>query len=165
MTDIELRNKVFKAKKTTIAFCENCKLKEKYEKQKEINKELVDENEALKFAARMSENTEKQLQKENAELEKDKAYAEEQLDEQIQATLKLQKENAELKAELEENKDLPAIAYQQGAEWWKKKSDSKLAQAKELIKGLLDLPDLIEDRTSEHTELIGRAEQFLEEEA
>ena len=33
----------------------------KYEKQKEINKELVDENEALKFAARMSEKTEKQL--------------------------------------------------------------------------------------------------------
>lgn len=33
------------------------------------------------------------------ELEKDKAYAEEQLDEQIQATLKLQKENAELKVD------------------------------------------------------------------
>lgn len=43
-------------------------LNEKYEKQKEINKELVDENEALKFAARMSEKTELQLRKENAEL-------------------------------------------------------------------------------------------------
>ena len=43
-------------------------LQEKYEKQKEINKELVDENEAFKFAARMSEKTEKQLRKENAEL-------------------------------------------------------------------------------------------------
>lgn len=41
----------------------------KYEKQKEINKEIVDENEALKFAARMSEKTEKQLRKENEELE------------------------------------------------------------------------------------------------
>ena len=39
-------------------------LQEKYEKQKEINKELVDENEALKFAARMSEKTEKQLRAE-----------------------------------------------------------------------------------------------------
>lgn len=39
-------------------------LQEKYDKQKEINKELVDENEALKFAARMSEKTEKQLRKE-----------------------------------------------------------------------------------------------------
>ena len=39
----------------------------------------------------------------------------------------------------------------------------QLTKAKKIIKGLLDLPDLIEDRTSEHTELIGRAEQFLEE--
>lgn len=39
-----------------------------YEKQKEINKELVDENEALKFAARMSEKTEKQLREKNKDL-------------------------------------------------------------------------------------------------
>jgi mevalonate kinase len=44
-------------------------LGEKYEKQKEINKELVDENEALKFAARMSEKVEKQLREKNKNLE------------------------------------------------------------------------------------------------
>lgn len=43
-------------------------LQEQYEKQKEINKELVDENEALKFAARMSEKVEKQLREENEKL-------------------------------------------------------------------------------------------------
>jgi hypothetical protein len=42
----------------------------KNEKQKEINKELVDENEALKFAARMSEKVEKQLREENEKLKK-----------------------------------------------------------------------------------------------
>ena len=49
----------------------------KYEKQKEINKELVDENEALKFAARMSEKVEKQLREENAELKELKKKKEE----------------------------------------------------------------------------------------
>ena len=49
----------------------------------------------------------RELEKQIAELEKDKAYAEEQLDEQIQATLKLQKENAELEQKLEQTeKDL-----------------------------------------------------------
>ena len=77
----------------------------------------------------------------------------------------LLKENAELKAEIENDRDLPTVAYMQGAEKQKKKDEKQLTKAKEIIKGLLDLPDLIEDRTSEHTELIGRAEQFLEEEA
>jgi len=68
----------------------------------------------------------------------------------------LEKENAELKTD---------------KQYWEQKSNrlatewgetlDQLAQAKGIIKGLLDLPDLIEDRTSEHIELIGKAEQFL----
>ena len=46
-----------------------------------------------------------------AELEKDKAYAEEQLDEQIKATLKLQKENAELKDQLAQAKEIIKKLY------------------------------------------------------
>ena len=45
-----------------------------------------------------------------AEREKDKAYAEEQLDEQIQATLKLQKENKELKADNDARKFAMAMS-------------------------------------------------------
>ena len=41
------------------------------------------------------------------------------------------------------------------------KNYKQLTEAKEIIEGLLNIPDLIEDRTSEHTELIGKAEQFL----
>ncbi len=37
----------------------------------------------------------------------------------------------------------------------------QLIKAKGLIKGLLDILDLVEDRTSEHTVLIGEAENFL----
>ena len=43
------------------------------------------------------------------------------------------------------------------------KNYKQLTEAKEIIEGLLNIPDLIEDRTSEHTELIGKAEQFLKE--
>ncbi|MCR4715192.1 MAG: hypothetical protein K5751_12550 [Treponemataceae bacterium] len=44
-----------------------------------------------------------------------------------------------------------------------KESDlvNKLTKAKEIIQGLLELPDLIEDRTIEHTELIAQAEAFI----
>lgn len=83
----------------------------KYEKQKEINKELVDENEALKFAARMSEKTEKQLRK----------------------------ENEELKAEIENDRDLPTVAYMQGAENQKKKDEKQLTKAKELLTKWVEL--------------------------
>ncbi|MBQ1778282.1 MAG: hypothetical protein IIZ93_09030 [Acidaminococcaceae bacterium] len=148
-------------------------LQEKYVKQKEINKELVDENEALKFAARMSEKTEKQLRAEieefketNHELAELAIKRQKEIDElekcrQIlsDCTDRKRKENAELieKINILEN------CYRLGdtiTEAYK----GELAKAKEIIKGLLDLPDLIEDRTFEHTELIGRAEQFLEEE-
>lgn len=108
-------------------------LQEQYEKQKEINKELVDENEALKFAARMSEKAEKQLRK----------------------------ENAELKAEIENDRDLPTVAYMQGAENQKKKDEKQLAKAKEIIKDLLE-------HNKEHwlySDIKKQAEQFLEEEA
>ena len=63
-------------------------LKKRYEKQKEINKELVDENEKLK-------------------------------------------------EQLESERDLPAIAYMQGAEKQKKKDTEHLTKAKEIIKNII----------------------------
>ena len=43
------------------------------------------------------------------------------------------KENAELKARLENDRDLPAIAYMQGAEKQKKKYEGQLTKAKEIL--------------------------------
>ena len=111
----------------------------KYEKQKEINKELVDENEALKFAARMSEKTEKQLRN----------------------------ENAELKAEIENDRDLPTVAYMQGAEKQKKKDEKQLTKAKEIIKNQKELLDRVlsgaETLSDFAQNTLHKAEQFLKE--
>lgn len=74
---------------------------------------------------------ERQSEKKIAELEKDKAYAEEQLDEQIQATLKLQKENAELEETIANLKEQVQSQVEATIEL-----DKKLAQAKEIIKKL-----------------------------
>lgn len=106
-------------------------LQEKYEKQKEINKDLVDCNARLLTQAAAATKRLVALEKENAELE----------------------EKINILENCDRLGDTITEAYKE-----------QLAQAKEIIKGLLDLPDLIEDRTSEHIELIVRAEQFLEEE-
>lgn len=79
----------------------------------------------------------------------------------IEYVQKLEKENAELKAELEENKDLPAIAYQQGAEWWKKKTEKKLAQAKEIIKEFVCHYNNKTIYVNNVKPLLEQAEQFL----
>lgn len=81
----------------------------KYEKQKETNKELVDENEALKFAVRMSEKTELQHRKENGELEE--KYKD------LMDSFNIWKDNLEK---------------------IKKWSDKRHTQAKEIIKDLLE---------------------------
>jgi hypothetical protein len=44
------------------------------------------------------------------------------------------KENAELKEEVKNNEDLATVAYMQGAESQKKKSEKKLTKAKEIEK-------------------------------
>ena len=49
----------------------------------------------------------------------------------------LEKENAELKAEIENDRDLPAVAYMQGAEKQKKKDGKQLAKAKDLIEDII----------------------------
>lgn len=66
----------------------------------------------------------------------------------------LKEENAELKAQLESERDLPAIAYMQGAENQKKKDDKQLTYAKTIIQDLLE-------NTDEYTRQ--RAEDFLKE--
>ena len=73
----------------------------------------------------------------------------------------LQKENAELKAQLESERDLPAIAYMQGAEKQKKKDEKQLTKAKEIIKEFLHnkkTPYL-----ESELELFEKAEAFLKE--
>ena len=45
----------------------------------------------------------------------------------------LEKENTELKEEIKNNEDLATIAYMQGAESQKKKSEKQLDQAREII--------------------------------
>ena len=49
----------------------------------------------------------------------------------------LEKENAELKAEIENDRDLPTVAYMQGAEKQKKKDEKQLAKAKDLIENII----------------------------
>lgn len=66
----------------------------------------------------------------------------------------LEKENAERKAQLESERDLPAIAYMQGAENQKKKADKQLTYAKTIIQDLLDN---IDESARQ------RAEDFLKE--
>lgn len=66
----------------------------------------------------------------------------------------LEKENAELKAQLESERDLPAIAYMQGTENQKKKADKQLTYAKTIIQDLLD-------NTDEYARQ--KAEDFLKE--
>jgi len=75
---------------------------------------------------------------------------------------KLEKENAERKAEIENDRDLPAIAYMQGAEKQKKKDEEQLTKAKEIIKALLRLwNDVMTEETVKA--LIAEAEQFLKD--
>ena len=51
----------------------------------------------------------------------------------------LEKENTELKAQLENDRDLPTIAYMQGAEKQKKKDTVQLTYAKELLAKWVEL--------------------------
>ena len=93
---------------------------------------------------RKLEQTIEQLKKDNIENESDCANC------------GLRKENAELREEIENDKDLPAIAYQQGAEWWKEKSDKQLKEAKEIIAEMLAYG-------IHKKEVAERAKKFLEE--
>ena len=51
---------------------------------------------------------------------------------------KLEKETAERKAEIENDRDLPAIAYMQGAEKQKRKDEEQLTKAKEIIREFVE---------------------------
>lgn len=85
--------------------------------------------------------------------------------EQIKA---LQKQNGELtdelKAQIENDRDLPVIAYQQGAESYKRKADKQLTKAKEYIKLLLmNCVGVYESTGKTIAEIQAEAEQFLNE--
>ncbi|WP_294429884.1 hypothetical protein [uncultured Treponema sp.] len=81
------------------------------------------------------------------------------------------KENAELKEEVKNNEDLATVAYMQGAESQKKKSEKKLTKAKEIIKKFSEFvnneveydPEHPQEHTDLWNELCGQAEQFLKE--
>ena len=73
----------------------------------------------------------------------------------------LEQENAELKAQLESERDLPAIAYMQGAEKQKKKDEEHLTKAKEHIRTLIScLIDWVKEGDKYYCH-IADAEQFL----
>ena len=111
----------------------------------------------------------------------------------LQGRAELEKENAELKAQLESERDLPAIAYMQGAEKQKKKDEEELkklkdewqeqvqkatdegyartlqtiqlSKAKELLKNLLSAYTSYADSFDDRdNEIVAEAEQFLNSE-
>ena len=67
------------------------------------------------------------------ELEKDLNYQKQARTIAEKAVADLEKENAELKAEIENDRDIPTVAYMQGAENQKKKDEKHLIKAKELL--------------------------------
>ena len=103
--------------------------------------ELEKENAELKEVHESDKRSLALIAKKSADFEKAYNEAEELLDKQIEATYKLFEENKELKAQLESERDLPAIAYMQGAENQKKKADKQLTYAKTIIQDLLDNSD------------------------
>lgn len=115
---------------------------------------LEKENAELKEVHESDKRSLALIAKKGADFEKAYNEAEELLDKQIEATYKLFEENKELKAQLESERDLPAIAYMQGAENQKKKADKQLTYAKTIIQDLLD-------NTDEYARQ--RAEDFLKE--
>ena len=60
-----------------------------------------------------------------------KVYNQAYVDKQQKRIAELEKENAELKAQLESERDLPTIAYMQGAEKQKKKDEEELKKWKD----------------------------------
>lgn len=78
---------------------------------------------------------------------------------------KLEKENAERKAEIENDRDLPAIAYMQGAEKQKRKDEEQLTKAKEIIKELMSFSVQLCDcrHTVDFEKTREEAEQFLKD--
>ena len=130
----------------------------------------TEELEARKFAMVMSEKVEKQLRKENEELRNSgftvSAMTEQQLKAAIEKGTQLEKENAKLKAEIENDRDLPTVAYMQGAENQKKKDEKQLTKATEIIKRLKSLIEDVCDinyLSKNNTKLLEKAEQFLKE--
>ncbi len=138
-------------------------LQEKYEKQKEIHKELVDENEALKFAARMSEKTEKQLREKNKNLEARlnainllTPELEKEAKKKRQRIADLEKENAELEEKINilENCDRLGDTITEAYK-------EQLAQAKELLQNLIRVT--WGEGWNYSLDWKVKAEQFLEE--
>lgn len=82
-----------------------------------------------------------------------------------------EKRIAELEAQLESERDLPAIAYIQGAEKQKKKDEEQLTKAKEIIKNFLEFvnneieydPEHPQEHTDLWNKLCEEAEEFLKE--
>lgn len=91
----------------------------------------------------------------------DRMYA---LDNQFEQLKKkneeLETENAELK---KENEELPTIVFQQGAEWYKKKADIKLAKAKELLKEFVQHYKNKTIYVENMQDLLEQSEQFIKD--
>jgi predicted nuclease with TOPRIM domain len=93
------------------------------------------------------------------------------LNARIKQVGQLKKEISELKKEIKDNEDLATVAYMQGADSQKKKSEKQLIKAKEIIKKFSEFVNNKAEYDSEHSqeytdlwyELCAEAEQFLKE--
>lgn len=99
------------------------------------------------------------LYRENVELEKVCQDLSDKFDYQVKQVMELEQENAELKAEIENDRDLPTVAYMQGAENQKKKDEKQLTKARELIEKLISL----NRKEWVYSDVREEAEQFLQE--
>lgn len=79
------------------------------------------------------------------------------------AIIEMRNHIAELKEEIKNNEDLATVAYMQGAENQKKKTNKQLTKAKEIIKGLLESCFGYASKSVNY-EIKAQAEQFLKEE-
>lgn len=75
--------------------------------------------------------------------------------------MELEKENAELKAEIENDRDLPTVAYMQGAEKQKKKDEKQLTITTEIIKEFVLWANWEGANCPNFQDIQSKAEQFL----
>ena len=130
---------------------------ELYRKLQKENHELADCNARLLDQVGAATKRTIELEKENEQL---KSAAEFQQSSNMKRHFEIQelkKENAELKAEIENDRDLPTVAYMHGAEKQKKKDEKQLTKAKEILKMIVNYYPCYNKTITE------QAEQFLKE--
>ena len=106
-----------------------------------------------------------ELEKENAELTKDRDYYSDAIDKQVEATLKLHKEYKELNEELKKWKDEWQEQVQKAIDegYARTQQTIQLTEAKELIEDMYDR--IPASHSDYYKDVMERAKQFLKENA